>query len=211
MSAEVTSDWIARPGARVGERVRGAIAATRKAVDCNTNLGIVLMSAPLARAVEREGADDLRAAVGRVLDELDVADAQNVFEAITLAAPAGLGESAEHDVREPATVTLLEAMATAADRDRIAWNYAHGFADIFEIGMPAFREAFARWNDWLWATAAVHFAFMSAFHDTHIFREHGRGGGRGGAAGGAGDPAARWPRRRAPASLMPEIMRSTRR
>lgn len=173
VSAAVTKPWIARSGASVGERIYGAIAATRKAVNCNTNLGIVLMSAPIARAVEREGVADLRAAVGRVLAALDVADAQATFDAIALAEPAGLGESAEHDVRAPATVTLLEAMATAAHRDRIAWNYTHGFADVFDIGMPAFQNAFAGWNDWRWATTAVHFAMMSAFPDTHIFREHG--------------------------------------
>jgi triphosphoribosyl-dephospho-CoA synthase len=49
----------------------------------------------------------------------------------------------------------------------------HGFADVFEIGVPTFRRAMERWNDWLWATAAVHFAVMAAFHDTHIFRQHG--------------------------------------
>jgi triphosphoribosyl-dephospho-CoA synthase len=173
VSAEVTKEWIAKSGARIGERVLGAIAATRKAVDCNTNLGIVLMSTPLALAAEREEAGDLRAAVRRVLDALDVADAEDVFRAIVLASPAGLGESAEHDVRAPARVTLREAMATAEDRDRIAWNYTHGFADVFEIGVPTFRRAMTRWNDWLWATAAVHFAFMTAFRDTHIFREHG--------------------------------------
>ena len=90
-----------------------------------------------------------------------------------LASPAGLGDAPENDVRAPATVTLLEAMRTAEHRDRIAWNYTHGFADVFDIGVPTFRTALARWDDWLWATAAVHFAVMSAFHDTHIFREHG--------------------------------------
>jgi triphosphoribosyl-dephospho-CoA synthase len=172
-SADVTKGWIARPGARVGERVRGAIAATRKAVDCNTNLGIVLMSAPIACAAERESTGDLRAAVAKVLDGLDVEDATNVFQAIVLAQPAGLGDAPENDVRAPATVTLLEAMQGAENRDRIAWNYSHGFADIFEIGIPTFRRAFARWNDWQWATAAVHFAVMGAFPDTHIYREHG--------------------------------------
>jgi triphosphoribosyl-dephospho-CoA synthase len=210
VSAEVTKAWIARPGARVGERVRGAIAATRKAVDCNTNLGIVLMSAPIARAVEREGAQTLRAAVAHVLAELDIGDAQNTFEAITLAQPAGLGESAEHDVRAPATVTLLQAMATAAHRDRIAWNYTHGFADIFDIGIPTFRKALARWNDWLWATAAVHFAMMSAFPDTHIFREH-----RAEAAADAQEQAAAIHRRlihaEDPAALIEEILALDRR
>ena len=173
LSAEVTKDWIARPGARAGERVRGAIAATRKAVDTNTNLGIVLMSTPIACAAEREGVDDLRSAVGRVLEALDVEDATNVFQAIVLAEPAGLGDAPENDVRAPAAVTLLAAMRTAEHRDRIAWNYAHGFADIFEIGIPTFRRALAQWNDWRWATAAVHFAVMAAFPDTHIFRQYG--------------------------------------
>src|SRR5262249_34482294 len=130
ISADVTKDWIARPGAKVGERVHGAIAATRKAGDCNTNLGIVLMSAPIAVAAEREGAGNLRVSVGRVLEGLDVDDATNVFEAIVRADPAGLGDAGENDVREPATVTLLEAMRTAEDRDRIAWNYTHGFASV---------------------------------------------------------------------------------
>ena len=93
-------------------------------------------------------------------------------------------------MREPATVTLLEAMRTAEDRDRIAWNYAHGFADIFDIGIPTFREALARWDDWRWATAAVHFAFMARLsRHAHLPRARGRGG-RAGAAGGGGDPHA---------------------
>lgn len=205
ISAEVTKNWIARPGARVGERVRGAIAATRKAVDCNTNLGIVLMSSPIACAAEGEGVDDLRPAVGRVLETLDVDDATDVFQAIVLAEPAGLGDAPENDVRAPATVTLLEAMRTAEHRDRIAWNYTHGFADVFDIGLPTFRRAFERWNDWQWATAAVHFAVMGAFPDTHIFREHGIG-----AAGPAQEAAALISSKLADASdpklLMPEIL-----
>ena len=52
------------------------------------------------------------------------------------------------DVRAPAAVTLLEAMRTAEDRDRIAWTYVHGFADVFEIGVPTFRRAMERSNDW---------------------------------------------------------------
>lgn len=172
-SAEVTSGWIARPGAPVGERILGAVRATRRAVDCNTNLGIVLLCAPLAAAAEAASPGGLRAALGAVLASLDVADAAAAFEAIVLAAPAGLGEAASYDVREPAAVTLLAAMASAADRDRIAWNYGNDFADIFTLGRPRFRDAMRRWGDPLWATTAVHFAMMAAFADTHIRREHG--------------------------------------
>ena len=209
-SADVTKSWIARPGARVGERVLGAITATRDAVDANTNLGIVLMSAPIALAAEREGAGDLEPAVGRVLEELDVNDASDVFQAIVRAAPAGLGDSAENDVRAPATVTLLAAMRTAEDRDRIAWNYTHGFADLFRIGIPAFRQAFAKWNDWLWATAAVHFGFMAAFPDTHIFREHGPEAAKT-ARRAAADLYPRLTAAGEPSELMPEILALDRR
>jgi triphosphoribosyl-dephospho-CoA synthase len=171
ISAEATRECIAKPGARVGTRVKGAIAATHAAVGCNTNLGIVLMSAPLALAAE-QGGSELRASVERVLGALSVEDAADAFEAIVLASPAGLGSSTEHDVREPPQVTLLEAMRSAEHRDRIAWNYSHGFADVFDIGLPTLRRSLARWGDWLWSVAAVHFAMMSAFPDTNIFRAH---------------------------------------
>ncbi|MGQ7793464.1 triphosphoribosyl-dephospho-CoA synthase [Faunimonas sp. B44] len=173
VSANVTAPFVARAGAPVGERILGAIRATRAAVGCNTNLGIVLMSAPLAAAAERADGPSLRESVGRILAGLDVADATAVFEAIVLASPAGLGRSDAHDVRAPATVRLIEAMRTAAERDRIAWNYSNGFADVFEIGLPTYRAAMERFGDHLWATAAVHFAMMAAFPDTHIAREHG--------------------------------------
>jgi triphosphoribosyl-dephospho-CoA synthase len=173
LSAEVTREWIAQPGASVGKRVRGAIAATRAAVGCNTNLGIVLMSAPIALAAERCDAQDLRAQTGRVLEGLSLHDAAQVFEAIVLAQPAGLGSAPEHDVREPATAPLLEVMRSAERRDRIAWNYSHGLADVFDIGIPTLRQALSKWDNWLWAVAAAHFAFMSAFPDTNIFRGHG--------------------------------------
>ncbi|HWT31576.1 MAG TPA: triphosphoribosyl-dephospho-CoA synthase [Propylenella sp.] len=208
-SAAATKEWIARRGARTGARVRGAIAATRKAVDCNTNLGIVLMSAPIARAAECD-LDDLRSAVRGVLAELDVADAADVFAAIVLASPAGLGEAPENDVRAPATVTLLDAMRSAAHRDRIAWNYANGFADVFDIGIPRFRTALDRWSDWLWATAAVHFAFMAAFPDTHVFREHGEDAANA-ARRAAAEIEERLMQAAEPRTLMPEILDLDRR
>src|SRR5207248_11568899 len=51
-SAEVAAGPLAQPGARVGQRILGAIEATQAAVATNTNLGIVLLCAPLAAAAE---------------------------------------------------------------------------------------------------------------------------------------------------------------
>ncbi len=87
-SADAAAVPLARTGARVGERILAAVEATFAAVGVNTNLGIILLCAPLAAAAERQSAD-LRAAVTDVLAALDVEDADLAFRAIARASPAG--------------------------------------------------------------------------------------------------------------------------
>jgi triphosphoribosyl-dephospho-CoA synthase len=173
-SAEAAAAPIARAGASVGERILGAVEATRAVVNDNTNLGIVLLCAPLARAAE-QSTGSLRQATIKVLASLDREDADLAFRAIALAAPAGLGRVEAHDVFEPATVSLLEAMAAAAERDLIARQYVSGFADIFDLGRSTFGAADRRWgHDLKGATLAVYLSFLAAFPDTHIERKFGR-------------------------------------
>jgi len=171
-SAEVSAAAIASRGARVGVRVRRAVDATLSAVRQNTNLGIILLCAPLAAASEIDGVS-LRPAIASVLDDLDRADATNVFAAIAAASPAGLGRAARHDVRAPATVTLREAMAEAADQDSIARQYVTGYEDIFSIGLPALGAARRRGYEASWSTLAVYLTFLAAMPDTHIIRKFG--------------------------------------
>ena len=64
-------------------------------------------------------------------------------------------------------------MAEAADRDRIAQQYATDFADIFDRGLPLLAAAARRWADPRWATLAVYLGFLAAFPDSHIVRKHG--------------------------------------
>ena len=136
----------------------------------NTNLGIILLCAPLSAAADA-GTSDLRASLVKVLKSLDVKDADFAFRAIVQAAPAGLGRSPRHDVSEPATVRLLKAMEEAADRDRIARQYATGFSDVFDIGLPLLETATRRYADQQWVTLAIYLGFLSAFPDTHILRK----------------------------------------
>mgnify|MGYP000447462822 CR=1 FL=1 len=162
-SARVSAPALTAPGARVGARVLGAAQATRKAVGQNTNLGILLLCAPLAAAAEREAAH-LRAAVAAVLDDLDGEDARAVFAAIALANPGGLGEVARHDVREPPTVPLREAMREAAERDLVARQYANGFADVLGFGLDAYAGN----------VEALYLAFLAREPDSHVARKFGR-------------------------------------
>lgn len=167
-AASAAAPHITRPGARVGARIEAAVTASLAATGTNTNLGILLLCAPLALAAERGG--ELRHSLREVLAGLDVADAQATFRAIAAAHPGGLGERAEEDVRAPATVTLRAAMALAAETDRIARQYVEDFADLFEIGLPALALPAP---DDPTRTERTYLAFLCAFPDSHIQRKFG--------------------------------------
>jgi triphosphoribosyl-dephospho-CoA synthase len=171
-SADATAPSLSAAGARVGERILGAVEATFSAVGSNTNLGIILLCAPLAAAAERE-IPDLRTSLVEVLQGLDRKDAELTYRAIVFAAPAGLGRSGRHDVFGPATGSLLDAMSEAADRDRIARQYATNFSDIFDVGLPRLDATSRQYPDPRWATLATYLEFLSAFPDTHIVRKYG--------------------------------------
>ena len=187
-SAEVAARPLCQHGATVGARIFGAIEATSASVGQNTNLGIVLLCSPLAAAadaVEASGGD-LRQSLKTTLAGLTRADAEAAFKAIVLANPAGLGAAARHDVREGAETTLVEAMREAAGRDRVAYQYASDYADVFGIGLKTLETAADR--GWLapWPAVCVYLAFLAAIPDSHVARKHGpdaaeavRGGGGG--------------------------------
>ncbi len=166
-SAKAAASVIALPELAVGERILRAVTATWQAVSCNTNLGIILLAAPLIHAAIH------RRSLHQTLHALTVQDAAHAFQAIVLASPAGLGSSPRHDVHEPPTVTLLQAMRQAAEHDRIAWQYAHDFQDIFEFGLPRYTETFSRWENESWATTATYLGFMAQFPDSHLLRKYG--------------------------------------
>lgn len=172
-SAQSAATQIALPGLSVGERIQRAVEASWLAVGCNTNLGIVLLCAPLIQAMLLESGGSPRERLRNVLAGLTLADAEFAFQAILRASPAGLGISPRHDVQQSPTVTLLEAMREAQGRDRIAWQYTSVFEDVFEFGVPRYHECRQRWNSEEWATSAVYLGFLARFDDTHVVRKFG--------------------------------------
>lgn len=133
----------ARSG-RVGRAVLSAILARRRATPANTNLGIVLLFAPLAAAYnsgQTRDAVELRERLRAVLRGLTVEDARLVYRAIRLAQAGGLGKAGEGDLADEPGMTLLRAMKLAAGRDDIAGEYVTGFAITFEVALPLLQEA----------------------------------------------------------------------
>ena len=171
-SAAAAAGPLTASGQRVGARILGAVEATAAAVNTNTNLGIILLCAPLAAAAETFPYD-LRSSLSHALRTLNRDDAELAFKAIVRASPAGLGRAERHDVFAPATGTLREAMAEAADRDRVAQQYVTDFADVFELGEPLLEATLARSADKRLAILATYLGFLAAFPDSHIVRKYG--------------------------------------
>jgi triphosphoribosyl-dephospho-CoA synthase len=172
-SAEAAQHALFEPGRAVGSRIEAAAAATREVARCNTNLGILLLCAPIAAALERapqaHTAAQLRAAVSAVLLALNVDDAAAAYRAIALANPGGLGRAEEQDVAEAPSIDLRSAMTLAGHRDSIARQYTQCCADLFDTGLAAFLGADT-------PTAAVqltYLSFLARWPDSHIVRKLG--------------------------------------
>lgn len=161
----------------VGETILRAVRETRRVISANTNLGIVLLFAPLARAAaswQEEEEETLREALVRVLAELTVPDAACAYAAIRQAGPGGLGAAEQQDVGAEPTVTLREAMALAAERDAIAREYVTDYFVTFEKTVPALERARASGLGWSDAVVQAYLEVLAEFPDTLIARKVGR-------------------------------------
>lgn len=185
-SAQAAAPLLFVPAARVGARIEAAVVASMRAAGCNTNLGILLLCAPIAAGVERcprpIGAAGLRRALQSVLLELDVDDAKAAYRAIAVARPGGLGSAPSQDVHGVPSVDLRAAMALAADRDSIARQYRDGFADLFDLALPALDTGSVPIElqpctqlDPATAQAVqrLYLTLLASMPDSHIVRKHG--------------------------------------
>jgi triphosphoribosyl-dephospho-CoA synthase len=172
-AARASANPLTEPRQPVGMRIFNAVEASMKVALTNTNLGIVLLCAPLAAAAEQPGRN-LRDALRRVLEGLDRQDASYAFRAIVRAGPGGMGTEAVNDVRSEPGCTLRAAMAQAEHRDRIARAYVTTFEDVWSVGLPALAEAETDQLAGWWPVIGVYLAFLAAFPDSHIVRKWGR-------------------------------------
>ncbi len=182
-SAAAIGPALARAGEQpVGPTVLAATEATARWTKANTNLGIILLFAPIARSALAHGdagtptPDSLRTGVAAVLDATTVADARDVYAAIRLARPGGLGRTGEHDVmraEEPPSATLREVMTLARDRDAVAREYATNFATVFDLGVPTLTRARRDGLHWESATVETFLTLLAAAPDTLIQRKLG--------------------------------------
>ena len=154
--------------APLGRTILAAVTASAAVTRSNANLGIVLAIAPLAAAAATNSE-----AVTAVLTRLGPADAADVWRAIALARPGGLGASDRHDLGGPAPDDLLEAMRAAAHRDQIARLWATGFADLYRGPVADLRDELAAGRPLEDAIVRAHLRQLAREPDTLIDRRHG--------------------------------------
>ena len=156
----------------VGTAVLGAIEATRRVVSTNTNLGIVLLLAPLAAVPKTV---DLAGGIKDVLAKTTINDARQVYRAIRLAQPGGLGEVADQDIAREPTITLTDVMGMAAERDSIARQYTNGFHEVLDDALPVLHESLHAGVPLETAIVACFLRLLAQHPDSLIVRKYGPG------------------------------------
>jgi triphosphoribosyl-dephospho-CoA synthase len=154
----------------VGVAVLRAVAATQGVVSTNTNLGTVLLLAPLA-AVAREG--PLSGGIGNVLAGLGPEDSRAVYEAIRLARPGGIGKVEEMDIDDLPPEDLLLAMQHAAERDLVARQYVTDFDVVLNFVVPHLVAVVEQGHSLTTSIIDTQMHLMSEFPDSLIARKCG--------------------------------------
>jgi len=158
----------------IGETILRAVRDTHRLVSTNTNLGMILLLAPLAKAAGLGHPQGLRAGVSEVLQALTVDDTRMAFEAIRLAAPGGLGDADRYDVRKAdVDVTLREAMEEARDRDTVAWEYVTDFEITFNLGYTTLRRFWEEGHRFPDSIVQTTLTLLAQVPDTLITRKKG--------------------------------------
>jgi triphosphoribosyl-dephospho-CoA synthase len=137
----------------VGQTVLEAVRVTWETVGTNTNLGTLLLLAPLAAVPDEMQLAD---GIGGVLGRLAQDDTRLVYQAIRVSGAGGLGHAEKADVfgDVPANLPLVEAMRLAADRDLVARQYTNSFADVLAGPAAWIEEGVSR--GWSLSAAIVH-------------------------------------------------------
>lgn len=157
------------PDIGVGKSILEAVKATRSVCEHNTNLGIILLLAPLT-AVPADVS--LPEGIGAVLYGLTRDDAEHTYEAIRIAQPRGLGAADSADVTASSpNGTLTEVMSQAADRDAVASQYASNFKTVLDDAVTTLTASSRFEEDWEQAIIYLQLKLIARDGDTDIARK----------------------------------------
>lgn len=153
----------------------------------NTSLGSILLLSPVAVAAGMLASEApfsipvLRANLKHLLKNTTPLDAVEVYDAISLAKPGGLGRVAHFDITDSRSkraitergMTLLDIFRASAKWDSVAYEWARTYPITFTVGYPYLIQQLDETGDLRIATVHTFLRILSQVPDTLITRRVG--------------------------------------
>ena len=157
----------------LGDRILNAIVATKKETSMNTNLGIVLLCAPIAHALLNYKEMSLKEAITKTIDNATSDDTVKICEAINIANPGGLGDVLDYDTKSMPAVKLREIMSYSAQYDRISYQYHNNYQDILDFIIPSLNKNMIKYKSSDISISMTYLQILGKIPDSHISRKLG--------------------------------------
>jgi triphosphoribosyl-dephospho-CoA synthase len=125
------------------------VAETDRWIKNNTNLGIVMMTTPIAVAASiSDSFDDIRENIKLLMGNTSVDDACDLYDAINIADAGGMGDQDEYDVASDNAKnelrqnnqTMYDVLKISAPWDMLAREMTSDMPAVFEIGYPTYHQ-----------------------------------------------------------------------
>ena len=176
-SSLLISKTLTKDNRSLGKKILSSVNKIKINIKSNTNLGIILMLAPIVVIVLNEGIINKKILLKKIknlIKTLSVKNSIPIFKAISLISPGGLGTSKKYDVNELPKIKLYKAMKFARKKDLIARQYCNGFKEVNDVGIPAYKKFYKKWGRVNWALTGVYLTFLKKYNDSHVTRKYGR-------------------------------------
>ena len=165
----------------LGRYILHAVAETDRWIKNNTNLGIVMMTTPIAVAAAiSDSFEDIRDNIKILMANTSVDDACDLYDAINIADAGGMGDQDEYDVASgnakqelrDNNQTMYDVLKISAPWDMLAREMTSDMPAVFEIGYPTYHELkqTESKND---ACLLTFLTILSQVPDTLISRKYG--------------------------------------
>ena len=166
---------------KLGKYILEAVAETDRWIKNNTNLGIVMMTMPIAMAAAiSDDFNEIRPNVVKLMANTSVDDACDLYDAINIADAGGMGDQDEYDVASDNAKqelrennqTMYDVLKISAPWDMLAREMTSDMPAVFEIGYPTYHEL-RKDNSLNHACLLTFFTILSQVPDTLISRKYG--------------------------------------
>ena len=126
-SAILSSKELFNQNYSLGKRILESVNVTRSQVNVNTNLGIILLCAPVIQSYIDFDNLDLREGIKKTLSTTSIKDTHDLCAAINISSPGGLGDSDMYDTASYPNASIKQIMDYSQEYDRISYQYSHNF------------------------------------------------------------------------------------